>query len=438
MTRFLLAAGVAALAISAPASAKPDGERGGGHSAHQTSGGGGQKANRGGGGQRAQAQRQGGGQMRAARIEQRGGGEARQFRLAQQEQRRASRIERRSDDRQAMRAERRNDDRRLARAERRDDRRVARVERRDDRRIANVQRREDRIDRREIREARVANRIQNRDVVRTRDWNDRDRWANARGLVNGCPPGLAMKDNGCLPPGQARKLIGQVIPASYRDRALPLGLRDIYRDTDDYYYRYGDGYVYRVDRQSNLVNSLLPLIAGGYGVGSMFPSSYMNSYVPNYYSSFYPDSPYMNYRYANGYVYGIDPNSGYIENVIPMYDYGYGVGQMLPSSYSYYNVPYQYRDMYYDNDDYYYRYAPGSIYQVDRGTNLITALAALLSPGFAVGQPLPMGYDAYNVPYAYRSQYYDTSDAWYRYNNGYIYQVDPTTRLVTEIIRAIV
>ena len=31
----------------------------------------------------------------------------------------------------------------------------------------------------------------------------------------------------------------------------------------------------------------------------------------------------------------------------------------------------------------------------------------------------------YNVPYDYRATYYDTPNAWYRYNNGYIYQVDP-------------
>ena len=51
---------------------------------------------------------------------------------------------------------------------------------------------------------------------------------------------------------------------------------------------------------------------------------------------------------------------------------------------------------------------------------------------------MPMGYSTYNVPMAYRSSYYDTPDMWYRYNNGYIYSVDPTTQLVTAIVRAIV
>ena len=36
----------------------------------------------------------------------------------------------------------------------------------------------------------------------------------------------------------------------------------------------------------------------------------------------------------------------------------------------------------------------------------------------------------YNVPFAYRDRYYDTNDAWYRYANGYVYEVDPRTRLI--------
>ena len=43
---------------------------------------------------------------------------------------------------------------------------------------------------------------------------------NARG---GCPPGLAKKNNGCLPPGQAKKLwaIGQPLPGSVMFYNLP-------------------------------------------------------------------------------------------------------------------------------------------------------------------------------------------------------------------------
>ena len=230
--------------------------------------------------------------------------------------------------------------------------------------------------------------------------------------------------------------------------AFPSSISYLYPDTDDYYYRYGGGYAYRVDRDNDLISWILPLLAGAFMPGQYLPASYMNSYVPNYYgfNSFYPASYGSGYgygydnlcnRYANGVVYQVDCYTGLVQDVIPLYAGGYGVGQMLPSSYGYYNVPNQYRSLYYDTDDYHYRYAPGAIYQYDPSNSMITSVAALLTPGFGIGQPLPMGYSTYNVPYAYRSTYYDTPNAWYRYNNGYIYQVDPTTQLVTAIVASI-
>lgn len=51
---------------------------------------------------------------------------------------------------------------------------------------------------------------------------------------------------------------------------------------------------------------------------------------------------------------------------------------------------------------------------------------------------LPMGYDAYNVPFDYRDRYVDSDRSLYRYADGYIYQVDPTTRLIHAVIDAIV
>jgi len=229
---------------------------------------------------------------------------------------------------------------------------------------------------------------------------------------------------------------------------LPMSVQYLYPDTPDYYYRYGDGYLYQVDRTSNLIAALLPLLGGGYMPGSYLPNYYMNSYVPSYYGldSFYPASyggyaPYgydnLCNRYEYGVVYQVDCYTGLVQNVIPLYAGGYGVGQMLPSAYSYYNVPLQYRSMYYPTADYSYWYAPGAIYQYSPQTSLITSVAALMSPGFTVGQPLPAGYGMYNVPLAYRSTYYDTQDAWYRYNNGYIYQVNPATQLVTAIVASL-
>ena len=159
-----------------------------------------------------------------------------------------------------------------------------------------------------------------------------------------------------------------------------------------------------------------------------------NSFYPNYQNQ-YNDQYNQCTRYANGVVYYVDCYTGMIENVMPLYDRGYGVGQMLPSSYGYYNVPSQYRDYYYDNGNTGYWYAPGAIYQYDRQNSLITSVAALLSPGLTIGQPLPTGYGVYNVPMGFRDTYYDSPNNWYRYSNGSIYQVDPVTQLVTALSR---
>jgi len=509
MTRLFLAVGVAALAIAAPASAKPGGGNGGhggggdrggaqfrggggGHASMQARGGGG-GADR--GAFRMQS-RGGGGDRSAFRMQSRGGGE-RQSRAFAFQSHGSGHASVRADrgpsfrmagrtahqDRQAFRAERVNRQQmRMADGNQfrvnRNDRQQARVMERNQLRANRINERQQmQANRFNDRQMRVDNRMAARDQLRldrndnraalrndaranriaslaAGDWGSRDRWDRgfSRGSIDGCPPGLWMKNNGCLPPGQERKLLGQSIN-SFRAASVPLALTSFYPDTNDYYWRYNDGYMYQVDRRSNLVDALLPLIGGGYVPGTMFPSAYSPYYssgytFPNYYgnsyfaddygwNAFYPDTPYMDYRYLNGNVYGVDPYSGMVEDVIPTYAYGYGVGQMLPAGYGYYNVPYQYRNMYYDTSDYNYWYAPGAIYQVDPSSQLITAVASLLSPGFSVGQQLPMGYDVYNVPYAYRSTYYDTPNAWYRYNNGYIYQVDPTTRLVQAVVASL-
>ena len=468
MTRLFLAAGVAALAIAAPALAKPgggQGKGGGQGNAAAAQQGGGEKHGRGGGG--------GGSEGPAFRSGGHGGGFAPPQMRAERQQSRAPRIERqqaRSFERQQVRAveRQRGFERQQARA-------VERQRGFERQQARNIERQRG-LERQQAQQQLRANRIEqgrNRVAERQALRNDRleqiqrqatnnlvnveraEAFRNApttfvenvgvrgvRGLIDGCPPGLWMKDNGCMPPGQAAKLLGTplsaaaaIVPLSI----LPQPVSYFYPDTNDYYWRYGDGYLYRVDRDTALIESLLPLIGGGYVPGTYLPASYMNSYVPSYYgfNSFYPDHGDDCYRYGYGVVYEVDCFTGFVEDVIPMYAGGYGVGQMLPSAYDYYNVPLQYRSLYYNTPQYNYWYAPGAIYQVDPRSSMITSVAALLSPGFTIGQPLPMGYDAYNVPYGYRSTYYDTPTAWYRYNNGYIYQVDPTTQIVTAIVASL-
>jgi hypothetical protein len=198
-----------------------------------------------------------------------------------------------------------------------------------------------------------------------------------------CPPGLAKKGNGCMPPGLAKNIVGTRLPATLMGSMLAGPYRSWYRDNDDYYYRWDDDYIYRVDRGDGLISALFP---------------------------------YTNRDY-----------------------YYYPVGMQYPGYYNYYNVPYQYQSFYPDGGDYWYRYGDGAIYQVNPSSGVISGIAALLTGDpFAVGQPLPIGYSTYNVPFAYRDRYYDTPDAWYRYNDGYIYRVDPTTQLITAVINALV
>jgi hypothetical protein len=198
----------------------------------------------------------------------------------------------------------------------------------------------------------------------------------------GCPPGLAKKGNGCLPPGQARKAFrvgDRVQPGWYSEYNLPQRYSAFYRDSRDHYYRYDDGgYIYRVDSGSNLVSGLVPLLGGGFAVG-----------------------------------------------------------QPLPAGYDVYNVPYQYRDDYYDTEQSHYRYGDDAIYRVDSGSGIIESIVALLAGDLNVGQALPAGYDAYNLPLDYRDQYRDSDEANYRYADGNIYQVDPQTQLIEAIVEMI-
>lgn len=257
------------------------------------------------------------------------------------------------------------------RDDRGDDRSERRAERRDDNRNVRVEaRREDRQDRKDDRgrdERRTERRDDRRVVISNEDGRPvillrRDR---NRGLINGCPPGLARKDNGCLPPGQARRM------------ATPTRFDSLWNTrNDEFTYRYEDGYLYRRNNQGSLLG-YIPVLGGALSRGSPWPAQYDYQPVPTYLANYYGLNNSNDYRYADGTVYGMDPK-----------------------------------------------------------TQAITQVVALLtgqSP--TVGQPMPAGYDIYNVPNAYRAQYPDTTASQYRYNDGYVYQVDPKTRLIQAAIQ---
>lgn len=123
----------------------------------------------------------------------------------------------------------------------------------------------------------------------------------------GCPPGLDRKDNGCLPPGQAKKLLGAALPAAFDNSMIPYAYRSWYRDNDDYRYRMGDGFIYRVNRDNSLVDGLIPLFGSGYyALGDPWPEPYDFYNVPYQYRSYWADGSNYSYRYGDGAIYRID------------------------------------------------------------------------------------------------------------------------------------
>lgn len=87
-------------------------------------------------------------------------------------------------------------------------------------------------------------------------WQDGGYYRDGRYYGSNCPPGLAKKNNGCLPPGQAkaRWAVGQRLPVAYRNDYIPRQYRNYY---DNGTYRYSDGYVYRVDPTTYVIREVL-------------------------------------------------------------------------------------------------------------------------------------------------------------------------------------
>lgn len=203
-------------------------------------------------------------------------------------------------------------------------------------------------------------------IVRRGDKIERVSWTGFSdrfergGLIDGCPPGLAKKNNGCMPPGQVKDASDWRMDSSW------WGLRGV-NDLRDY--RYYDGNLVRF-APNGTIASYYPLLGGALALGNVWPSAYAPVNVDPYYVDYY------------------------------------GLGSD-------------------------YRYYDNTLYRLDPGTNAIAAVAALLTGDeFAVGSRLPAGYDVYNVPYGYRDRYVDGPDAMYRYSDGYVYEVDPKTRLI--------
>jgi len=78
----------------------------------------------------------------------------------------------------------------------------------------------------------------------------------------GCPPGLAKKAVPCVPPGQAKKLgIGQIMPTGFSSRyafnRIPYDLRSQYGLNPYNKYYYNNGYLYGVDPRTMLIQQVI-------------------------------------------------------------------------------------------------------------------------------------------------------------------------------------
>ena len=77
-----------------------------------------------------------------------------------------------------------------------------------------------------------------------------------------CPPGLAKKHNGCMPPGQAKKYYrGQRWRSDYGTyytyNRIPYDIRRRYDLNARYRYYYNDGYLYAVDPRTMLIQQVI-------------------------------------------------------------------------------------------------------------------------------------------------------------------------------------
>jgi hypothetical protein len=94
-------------------------------------------------------------------------------------------------------------------------------------------------------------------------------YANAYGVegpvgygVGGCPPGLAKKNPPCVPPGQAKRLaIGQRFPTGYANpyayNQIPYALRNQYGLNPYNNYYYNNGSLYGVDPRTSVIQQVI-------------------------------------------------------------------------------------------------------------------------------------------------------------------------------------
>ena len=184
-----------------------------------------------------------------------------------------------------------------------------------------------------------------------------------RAFVPPCPPGLAEKYQGCLPPGVERKTRNKTFGYAYRPALFGVPARGRGE------YAYYDGFLVPI---GGTRESYVPLLGGALAVGQIWPSTYPSFNLPDWQRDYFGFDDPRDYHYADNVVYRIDPETAAIRSVTALLTGSeFKIGSPLPSGYDVYNVPAAYRSRYADGDDALYRYADGRVYRIDPATNLV-------------------------------------------------------------------
>ena len=150
----------------------------------------------------------------------------------------------------------------------------------DDNQYLNADARADRKDMRKAQKdvfvSNDGNELRRRESARVRIYEN-GRYAWREPSFQGCPPGLAKKNNGCIPPGQAKKIADF---SQQETRWLRYSnWFDGNRSND---WLYDQGYAYRVNSSTNLIQSILPLLGGALAGGNAWPQSSTDYQVSPY------------------------------------------------------------------------------------------------------------------------------------------------------------
>lgn len=201
------------------------------------------------------------------------------------------------------------------------------------------------------------------------NWVERERFFAS---VPGCPPGLAKRNNGCLPPGIARQARDETFGYAYRPALFGVPLRAV---ADYVLY---DGYL--IPSGGGGGGRYLPLLGGALGVGQVWPEAYPSLPLDDWQTDYYGFEDPAAYRYADNVVYQVDPQTSAIEAVVALLSGSdFNLGERMPDGYDVYNVPTAYQDRYADSDEAMYRYDDGRVYEVDPVSMLVQKVIELIA-----------------------------------------------------------